>query len=202
MRAFLFLVMCEKQQDREGVPVLAGGYRATSVLEKADSDLAQKVQAARCVHCTGRLDRSDYERKPRGGPEHWNQRESFCCAQDGCRKRHTPPSVRFFGRKVYVGTVVILISAMRYGLNPGAARLLGEKLGVDRRTLQRWRCWWLDTFVQSPFWKAVRARFMPSVCEKTLPASLCEAFDLDRLGDLLKFLAPITTGSMPLERLL
>jgi hypothetical protein len=101
-----------------------------------------------------------------------------------------------------VGTVVILISAMRYGLNPGAARLLGEKLGVDRRTLQRWRCWWLDTFVQSPFWKAVRARFMPSVCEKTLPASLCEAFDLDRLGDLLKFLAPITTGSMPLERLL
>jgi hypothetical protein len=43
---------------------------------------------------------------------------------------------------------------------------------------------------------------MPLICEVTLPWSLCQAFGLDcreRLQDLLKFLSPITTASIPLE---
>lgn len=67
------------------------------------------------------MHRADYDRKPRGGPEHWSERHSFCCDQDGCRRRHTPPSVRFLGRKVYVGFVVVLKTALHQGLN--AARL-------------------------------------------------------------------------------
>lgn len=109
------------------------------------------------------------------------------------------------GRKIYVGTVVILVSAMRHGLNPGAVQILCESMGIDRRTLERWREWWLETFVESLFWKAVRARFMPLLCEKTLPLSLCEAFGVDRrdrLLDLLKFLGPVTTTSIALEHLL
>lgn len=157
------------------------------------------------MHCAGKLHRSDYKRKPRGGPEVDGDvyRDSFCCDQDGCRKRHTPPSVRFLGRKVYWGLIVVLVSALRHGLTPERVQVLRESLGMDWRTLERWRQWWLKTFVQSSFWKAARARFMPLICERTLPGSLAEAFGMDRrdrLLDLLKFLSPLTTGSVPLER--
>jgi hypothetical protein len=47
-----------------------------------------------------------------------------------------------------------------------------------------------------------RAGFMPVLCEKTLPSSLCDRFEivrLDRLLALLEFLSPITTTSFPVE---
>ena len=59
-------------------------------------------------------------------------RLSFCCDRDGCRKRTTPPSVRFLGRKVYLGAIVILISAMRQGPSPRRVRELSARFGVDR----------------------------------------------------------------------
>lgn len=188
--------------------ILCQGYLTDrsvyQLLDKVDCEIAQKVQESGCVHCAGKLHRSDYKRKPRGGPEVDGDvyRDSFCCDQDGCRKRHTPPSVRFLGRKVYWGLMVVLVSAMRHGLAPERVQVLRESLGIDRRTLERWRQWWLKTFVQSSFWKAARARFMPLICERTLPWSLAEVFGIDRrdrLLDLLKFLSPITTGSVPLE---
>jgi len=176
--------------------------------EKCDSDLAELCRQGGCLHCPGVLHRANYERKPRGGPEDGEVdpkpvfRDSFCCDQEGCRKRHTPPSVRFLGRKVYRGVVVVLVSAMRHGLKDEQVGALRESLGIDRRTLERWRKWWLEVFVQSPFWKVARARFMPLIREVTLPWSLCQAFGMeerDRLLDLLKFLSPITTASIPLE---
>ena len=172
------------------------------LLEKCDSDLAQNCRQAGCLHCSGPLHRSDYKRKPRGGPEVPDPiyRDSFCCAQDGCRKRHTPPSVRFLGRRVYWGIVVVLVSAMRHGLKPERVQTLRQSLGIDGRTLERWRQWWLEVFVQTAFWKAARARFTPLLCEKTLPWSLGQAFEMkrrDRLLDLLKFLSPLTTASVP-----
>ena len=108
--------------------------------------------------------------------------------------------MRFLGRKVYAGLVVVLISTMVHGLNAERVRRIRELLKTDRqighRTLKRWRQWWLDTFVRSSFWKAARARFMPPLCEQTLPCSLCVRFEIerrDRLLELLKFLAPMTT---------
>jgi hypothetical protein len=92
---------------------------------------------------------------------------------------------------------------MRHGLTPERLQELCQSLGVDRRTLERWRAWWLEHFVQSPFWKIARARFSPPLCEKELPLSLCEAFRIDcrdRLLELLLFVSPITTSSIPLER--
>lgn len=174
------------------------------LFKKCDSDLAEICRRAGCLHCSGKLHRADYVRKPRGGPDDSkpSYRDSFCCDQEGCRKRHTPPSVRFLGRKVYWGIVVVLVSAMRHGLKPERVRALRESLGVDRRTLEHWRKWWLETFVQSSFWKAARARFMPLICEKTLPESLCQKFGADRrnrLLDLLRFLSPLTTISVPCE---
>jgi hypothetical protein len=171
------------------------------LLEKVDADLAQKTQAEGCCRCGDKLYYDSYARKPRGGPATWDKRYSFTCATN--RHRVTPPSVRFLGPKVYVMVVVVLISAMRHGLKAERVQALRESLGIDRRTVQRWRAWWLEHFVQSSFWKAARSRFLPLVCERTLPWSLCEAFGIDRrdrLLDLLKFLSPITTGSVPLDR--
>jgi len=165
------------------------------LLEKVDGDLVEEARQHGCIHCRGKLFRSDYERKPRGGPQ-WDMRFSLCCGSEGCRRRNTPPSVRFMGRRVYAGLVVVLVSAMTHGLKPERVQRLREALGIDRRTLERWRQWWLGLFVNSAFWREARARFMPPVDHRTMPLSLCLGFEVqarERLVDLLRFLAPITT---------
>jgi hypothetical protein len=165
------------------------------LLEKVDADLTEEARSKGCPLCGGKLHRSDYDRKPRGGPQ-WDLRFSLCCAREGCRRRQTPPSVRFMGRRVYAGLVVVLVSAMLHGLKPERVELLREALDIDRRTLERWRQWWLVTFVDSSFWREARARFLPPLCLKTMPLSLCKSFEIerrDRLLGLLQFLSPITT---------
>jgi hypothetical protein len=174
------------------------------LLEYVDVELAEALHERGCLHCPeGKLHRADYERKARGGPERWTERHSFCCDQEGCRRRHTPASVRFLGRKVYVGFVVVLKTAMHHGLTACRVEQLGLALpGLDRRTLERWRRWWLENFVTSSFWKAARARFMPPLSEEQLPLGLCERFRIesaDRVAELLRFLAPITTVSASQE---
>jgi len=173
------------------------------LLEKVDADIIEEARSKGCLLCGGRLHRGDYERKPRGGPQ-WETRFSLCCAEEGCRKRHTPPSVRFLGRKVYAGLVVVLVSAMSLGLKPQRVQCLREALGVDRRTLEHWRQWWLVNFVQSSFWRQARARFMPPLCQETLPLSLCLSFAVqerrDRLLDLLRFLSPITAPWVAMQQ--
>ncbi len=111
------------------------------LLEKVDADLAQKTQAEGCCRCGDKLYYDSYPRKPRGGPATWDKRYSFTCATH--RHRVTPPSVRFLGPKVYVMVVVVLISAMRHGLKAQRVQALRESLGIDRRTVERWRAWWL-----------------------------------------------------------
>jgi hypothetical protein len=176
------------------------------LLDRVDRDLAEKAQQEGCDHCQGgRLHRADYKREPRGGPapevtNDYNpiKRYSFCCNREGCRKRKTPPSVRFLGRKVYLGVVVVLVAAMMHGPNAQRIEKLHEALGIDVRTLQRWRQWWLEVFVRKPFWKAKRARFIPVLDETVMPYCLVEQFKaLRRAGliRLMEFLSPITTDS-------
>lgn len=169
------------------------------LLAKIDTDFAQEAQAKGCLrpNCGGKLHRAYFKRQPRGGPG-WSLRASFCCNQDGCRRRLTPMSVCFLGRRVYAGLVVVLVSAMMHGLKPARVQCIREKLGIDRRTLERWRQWWLTTFVGGAFWKAARARFMPTLCERTQPWALCERFEIEQPGGLrrlLEFLAPITMSA-------
>jgi hypothetical protein len=123
----------------------------------------------------------------------------FCCDRDSCRKRVTPPSVRFLGRKVYLGAVVILISAMRQGPTPRRVRELSSEFGVDRATIARWQAFWRDHVPKTPFWKVVRARLVPVVEIVALPRSLVETFGRtdDPYGDwanLLRFLSPLTVS--------
>jgi len=165
------------------------------LLEKVDADLAQEACQEGCLYCGGKLHSADYDRKPRGGPQ-WDTRFSFCCAEGDCRRRRTPESVRFLGRRVYAGVVVVLVTVMVQGLKPERVRRIREALQINSRTLKRWQQWWLDTFVHSTFWKASRARFMPVLCEQKLPWSLWLSFELeerDRLLAVLEFLAPITS---------
>ena len=200
-----FSLLCELLKNAK-LEKVCQGYLADKaipqLLEKVDADLAQKVREGGCLHCPGILHGARYRRKPRGEPKPEGRppgevfRPSFCCNQKECRKRHTPPSVRFLGRRVYAGLVVVLVSAMSHGLKPQRVKTLRESLGIDRRTLERWREWWLDNFVNSSFWRQARARFMPPLCLETMPLSLCLSFEVeerrDRLLELLKFLSPIT----------
>jgi hypothetical protein len=106
-------------------------------------DLASDAREGSCVVCGGRLHRASYPSKPRGGstalgPE-YDRRFSLCCDRDACRKRTTPPTVRFLGRHVYLAAVLVLATAMRHGVTALRAAKLTALLRVSRRTLGRWR---------------------------------------------------------------
>jgi hypothetical protein len=164
-------------------------------LIRIDEELAAQVRASGCA-CGGTLHRANYPRKSRGCPKSvrdaFESRLSFCCNR--CRRRTTSMSVRFLGRRVYLGWVVVLCSARHAGQNTAAATLC-ESLEVPMRTLQRWRQWWQEEFMQTPLWQALCARFMPPVLADRLPASLLERFTgeaAETVLRLLVFLAPIT----------
>jgi hypothetical protein len=172
------------------------------LLARIDADLAEAVRQAKCRVCGGVLHSARYPRKPRGGPADlpsgYDWRHSLCCAIDGCRKRTTPPSTRFLGRRVYLGAIVVLATAMRDGINAVRAARLKELFGVSRKTLDRWRAWWRETLPASRFWQSVRARLMPAIDEGSLPSSLLACFtscdgDDGALVALLQLLRPITT---------
>jgi hypothetical protein len=173
-----------------------------SFLISVDKDLAECARRQGCS-CGGRLHRANFPRAPRSGldhlPEEYRCRFSFCCDRDGCRRRVTPASVRFLGRKVYLGAIVILISAMRQGPTPRRVRELSSVFGVDRTTIVRWQAFWRDHVPKTPFWKMARARLVPVVEIVALPLSLVEAFGRtdDPLQDwarLLRFLSPLTVS--------
>ena len=172
-------------------------------LIRLDEELAAQAQGVGCS-CGGVLHRANYPRKPRGCPtlairEAFSSRLSFCCSR--CRRRTTSMSVRFLGRRVYLGLVVVLCSARHAGQNTAAARLC-EALAVPLRTLQRWRRWWREDFMQTPLWQAMCARFMPPVSAQGLPGELLARFAgeaTEALQRLLRFLAPITVRAVTLS---
>jgi hypothetical protein len=170
-------------------------------LQRFDEDLAAEHRAGGCPRCAGVLHSARYPRKPRGVAglnSEYDRRLSFCCAREGCRKRVTPPSLRFLGRKVYLSAVVVLVSVLRCGLTPARMRYLQEWVGVSRRTVMRWRRWWCEELIATPFWRAASGRLMPPVEHRELPASLLERFagtTRERLVSLLRWISPLTTES-------
>lgn len=117
---------------------------------------------------------------------------------DGCRKRTTPPSLRFLGRHIYLATVVTLISALMLGTTPSRLARLSIVPGLDRRTLARWRVWWRSAFTDSSFAPVAMAAVMPPIDIAALPVSLLDRFAGDvreQLIALLRFLGPLTGGA-------
>lgn len=159
--------------------------RSYVVLWKCDEELAAEARARGC-ECGGVLHSAGYPRKPRGGPEElgseMNVRFSFCCAREGCRRRVTPPSLRFLDRKVFFSVIVLLVPVLREGLTPERMRRLRERFQVSERTVRRWVRFWRETFVTSRTWQAARRWFATPVKTEAMPASLVEAFS--RMSDL------------------
>ncbi len=171
-------------------------------LADTDAAFALQVRERGCPRCRGVLDRADYPRKPRGdlgeARDRFERRLSFCCRREGCRRRATPPSVRFLGRKVYVAVVVVVASAWGRASSV-AARGRALVAGVPARTVRRWLSWWSLVLARSAFWVEARGSFATPIDIERLPCSL-----LDRFGQsghvaierVLRLIAPVTTASV------
>lgn len=167
-----------------------------------DLQIAAAVKAAGCPACRARLDRADYPRKPRGGAiaapaEEWTRRLSLCCSREGCRRRSTPPSVRFLGRKVYVAASTVIAPIVFDEL--GGAADACAATGVPPRTVRRWRSWWTTAFARSSFFSAARGLLRTPIHESKMPLSLLDSFAGDscrRLRLFLRFVSPVTTSSV------
>ena len=168
-----------------------------------DEAILEKAAAERCPFCGGPLHRGDYPRKPRGGllgraAEAFDRRFSLCCGREGCRHRATPPSVRFLGRRVYVGAIVILASVV--ALAAQSARAAERATGIAARTSRRWLRWWRGPFTTSAPFVELTGRLVPSPSRSALPTSILERLPGDattRVRRLLGWLAPLTTASAP-----
>ena len=171
------------------------------LLQGIDLEHAARVRANGCS-CGGRLHSATYPRKPKGGcPEFLraeHRRLSFCCGRDGCRQRHTPRSVVYLGRRVYLAAVFVLGSALRDATAGYSAQMLCATLGITRDSLDRWRGWWQNDFPSTSFWQIARAQFVPPL-EGSVPAGLLLRFSGDAhsgvLGRTLSFLSPLSTVS-------
>jgi hypothetical protein len=160
------------------------------------------VKAEGCSRCGGRLDRADYPRKPRGAEidpegEQWNRRLSLCCCEDGCRRRSTPPSARFLGRKVYLGIVVAIAPAVLQ--QSGDVGFTCAATGVPARTTRRWRSWWQAAFVESAFFLVARGFLREPISASLLPLMLLDRFAgsaEEKALALLRFVSPVTTTSL------
>ena len=127
-------------------------------------------------------------------------RFSFCCATEGCRRRTTPPSLRFLGRKVFFGVVVLLVPILRDGPTPERLARLRERFAVSVRTVRRWIRFWREAFTTTRVWQAARGRFAMPVREGAMPASLLEAFSgisdgRTRVTAVLRLVSPMSSGT-------
>ena len=154
-----------------------------ALLHKIDVDLAESTQALGCPHCSNRLHKGSYVRKPRGGhqnlPEEYLTRLSLCCSN--CRRRTLPLSVLFWGRRVYWGAVIVVVTALRQQRAEGSfADKLREMFGVSTRTLKRWLTYFRDIFPLSEIWKRLGGMFMPPVAPESIPLAVLESLGLAR----------------------
>lgn len=172
------------------------------LLNSIDQEFAVKAQKKGCLYCGNKLHQANYPRSPVGilpdFRKYYDQRLSFCC--DICRKRTTPESVRFFGRRWYPGSLLILISVLMLGINE--RRLLQVKrhfgIVVSESTWKRWRRWWRESFITTPFWRKEKGLVSTAIsANKTFPRALLNIFQAgleEKMRYLLRFLSPLTGG--------
>lgn len=170
-----------------------------------DLQLAEERKSKGCPYCGGKLHSARFPRLlcgESGDAPISVHRHSFCC--ETCRKRVTPPSVRFFGRRRYAMTSMLLISV----LQPGKAKKaqhdkLRSLLGISKRTLARWRLWWREALVRTPLWRAEGAIILPPIPRQDLPGGLIERFVGDCTQQLLYalvFLSPLSAPRIFLKK--
>ena len=109
-------------------------------------------------------------------------RLSLCCGRRGCRHRTLPPSVLFWGRRVFWAPILLVVTALRQGRTEGlTVRRVQSLFGVTRTTLRRWLEYFREVFPQTRAWRALCGRLWPPVRSGSLP-ELLERFMLARDG--------------------
>jgi hypothetical protein len=170
------------------------------ILCKIDQEFVDKAKWQGCI-CGGALHQADYPRSPFGLPApfrvHYTERFSLCC--DTCRKRNTPPSIRFFGRRWFPAPLLMLISVLSLGVNKRRLAQVKRYFGitVSESTWRRWRRWWRKSFMTTPFWRQAKGLLPPLPSNAFYPRALLNQFQgktEERMRLLLRFLSPLTAG--------
>lgn len=171
------------------------------LLHRIDIDLAEQQQAAGCPYCGGTLHYSNYQRKPRGGPDLPDtlfKRLSLCCSNEKCRRRTLPQSILFMDRRIYFRVVILIITTLnqnklqRYSIN-----MLAKMVDANRKTISRWLTYFRELFPQSKTWKKARGFVSATIATQELPGSLV-AFYLKHISSveqaIINCLGLLTTG--------
>ena len=142
-----------------------------------DKDLAEQKRLNPCPHCGAPLHTSNYARNPRGGPDNIPEefliRHSFCCSNEGCRKRALPISCRFWDRKVYWGVVILVMVTLQQKRTEGySAGKLIRLTGISRHTLKRWMVYFRQNFPHSNRWKQVKGFIGFEISQDHFPGAL------------------------------
>ena len=88
-----------------------------------------------------------------------------------------PPSVLFWGRRVYWAPVVLLVTALRQGKNPDATfEKLKAFCRVWRSTVKRWQRYFRELFPHSSAWRRLSGYLMPPIAADALPGALLARF--------------------------
>jgi hypothetical protein len=165
-----------------------------------DQELADDFLEKGCP-CGGKLHRANYPRSPVGLPlefrEYYHERFSMCC--DTCRRRMTPASVRFFGRRWFPAPLFIFISALMLGINERRLASVKRHFGivVSESSWKRWRRWWRESFITTLFWQQAKGLALSTIeTKKSFPRALMIIFKgtlEEKMCWLLRFLAPLTS---------
>ncbi len=151
------------------------------LLHCIDLDLAEQQKKAGCPYCGGPLHHSNYQRKPRGGPdklpEEFCVRFSFCCGNEKCRRRTLPPSALFMGRRVYFGGVILIVLTLLQN-NPqkNNKTRLKQLFDVSRKTINRWQRFFQEIFPFSSQWQRIRGMISSAVKNDELPGGMVAYF--------------------------
>jgi hypothetical protein len=157
------------------LPELFQSTKLFHLLHRIDIDLADQQQKGGCPFCGGTLHYSNYQRKPRGGPnlpESHSIRLSLCCSRETCRRRTLPKSTLFMDRRVYFRAIILLGTTLNQSAPQEYSKnMLSKMLGADRKTINRWLRYFREFFPKSRTWKTVRGFISPVVRSTSLPGS-------------------------------
>ena len=169
------------------------------LLNQIDQALAEQTKQKKCPYCGGELHQANYPRSPFGllslFRQYYEERLSLCCSI--CRKRTTPPSVRFFGRRWFPAPVFMLINLLSLGVNERRLSQVKHHFGINisESTWKRWRKWWRERFITTLFWQQAKG-LVPTV-DGSLPKGFWKIFKgapAEKIRLLLQFLSPLTGG--------
>lgn len=157
------------------------------LLHRIDLDLAEQIRRYGCRYCGSPLHYSNYQRKPRGGPDKlpdaYLTRHSLCCSASSCRRRVLPASCLFMGRRVYWGCVILVVMALRQQRPKGASIYKLQRLfKINYKTICRWIKYYRQVFPSTAQWRLLRGLVDPKLDDRRLPGSLLTYF-LEQIGN-------------------